>query len=151
MQGQPLRRAWQEFWHLVAFVNVIESNWDMSSASRFIVSFQETLWWLKARNFHFQQTNVACPRWRDSSIKEILYICYLVIMCSLRNGWIESVFCNLSIYARRWPCRFFTFSSEKVLDLCKMWRPPAVFVKCPRFETLWTRKNGFRECLSVWL
>ena len=28
-----------------------------------------------------------------------------------------------------------TFSSEKVLDLCKM-GPPPVFVKCPRFETL---------------
>ena len=44
----------------------------------------------------------------------------------------------------------FTFLSEKVLDLCKMW-PPPVFVKCPRFETLWTQKNDFREfvCMSV--
>ena len=32
---------------------------------------------------------------------------------------------------------FFTFSSEKVLDLCKMGTPPPpVFVKCPRFETV---------------
>ena len=30
----------------------------------------------------------------------------------------------------------FKFSSEKVLDLCKMNPPPPVFVKCPRFETL---------------
>ena len=28
----------------------------------------------------------------------------------------------------------FTFSSEKVLDLCKIWTPPPVFVKYPRFE-----------------
>ena len=42
----------------------------------------------------------------------------------------------------------FTFSSEKLLDLCKM-GPPPVFVKCPRFETLWTRKNGFRECVCM--
>ena len=27
--------------------------------------------------------------------------------------------------------------------------PPPVFVKCPRFETLWTRKNGFRECVCL--
>ena len=27
--------------------------------------------------------------------------------------------------------------------------PPPVFVNCPRFETLWTRKNGFRECVCL--
>ena len=33
------------------------------------------------------------------------------------------------------PC-IITFSSEKVLDLCKMGPPPPFFfVKCPRFET----------------
>ena len=34
------------------------------------------------------------------------------------------------------PYWIFTFSSEKVLHLCKMGPPPPVFVKCPRFETL---------------
>ena len=45
--------------------------------------------------------------------------------------------------------QIFTFSSEKVLDLCKMGHPPPVFVKCPRFETPWTRKNGFYECVCL--
>ena len=44
--------------------------------------------------------------------------------------------------------QIFTFSSEKVLDLCKICHPPPPFVKCPRFETLWTWKNGFRECVA---
>ena len=46
---------------------------------------------------------------------------------------------------------FIRFSTEKVLDLCKICPPPPaphVFVKCSRFETLWTRKNGFRERVS---
>ena len=58
----------------------------------------------------------------------------------VKNSWLT----NLTF--------IFTFSSEKVLDLCKMWPPP------PRFCQMWTfwdplnpKKWFLRMCLSVCL
>ena len=46
---------------------------------------------------------------------------------------------------------FFTFSSEKVLDLCKMWHPPHFCQMSTFWDPLNPKKWFLRMCLSVCL